>query len=279
MNRLLSGVVRAGVAACLATAAHAQPQPSAIGALAPGFCEARDRAPAPDPAPRGYELLHVYAACEQLSALNAGRRDALDTYGYVYVPRLASPWEQPSPPAGDDAKGDGGANEAGRRDEAYASLGGGGVAGEDGARDWARNGADQAEASDIRVLGAGRWRDEPGATVRRPASFRVDRTAAATLDALARSIEPGGRAEIGRWIEGEDMRLTAEFRRPAADAGKADAGAELRLTAEIRWPGDEGGVTRILALPYRNADTLRYMRAQLRASAAADRIARLRQKR
>lgn len=228
-----------------------------IGALGPGFCDAAGHAPEPASTPEGYELRAVFSPCSALSAAAEGG-SALDTFGYVFTPRVASPWEQPSPASDDETLSDPPRAGAPRRD-AFASVAPGvgvGVGGD--------------ALSSIRALEA--RGDAAGPTVRRPASFKVDHSAEVTLDALAASLEAGQSVEIGRWREGDDMALSATFERSADPA--SNGAPRLKLRSDLRW-SDAAGVTRVLVLPYRNADTLRYMRAQLRASAAADRIARL----
>ncbi|MEO1331130.1 MAG: hypothetical protein AAFW46_15890 [Pseudomonadota bacterium] len=245
-----------GLAIVATQAARAQ---DGVGALSPGFCDASALAPSADGPPEGFELKRAYASCAEIADVKAGRKAELDAYGFVYMPRLASAWEGPSPE--DDAPAE---------PEALAALG-------------PDTGADRGAT--IRAL---RAQGDIGADglLRRPASFRVDRSAEVTLDALANALKPGERAEIGRWVEPRGVRLSAEFLRPAAEengtvetdtAPAATAPqTKLRMTSQLSWRrrnGDPGGVIRVLTLPYKGVDTLRYMRAQLRASAVADRLA------
>lgn len=237
-----------GLAAMLATTTAAAAN-SKIGAIAPGFCDASGHAPAPGVAPEGYALTHTYATCAELEALSSGRSGGLQTFGYVFTPEIASPWEQPA----DDDAADATPTPTSGPADAFATM----------------PPADGDEMRSIRLLN----RPEPGEVVRRPASFRVDHSAEAALDALAASTPVGEAIEIGRWREGDDMRLSASFERVAPAEEGAEPITRMRMVSHVRWPG-RGGVTRVLVMPYRNGDTLRYMRAQLRASAAADRIAR-----
>ncbi|MEO0719137.1 MAG: hypothetical protein AAFZ06_09700 [Pseudomonadota bacterium] len=88
------------------------------------------------------------------------------------------------------------------------------------------------------------------------------------LDILAAALIEGERAYLGALDHGESIRMTAEFVR-----FEGAAHVHMLMTATLDSQGRK--IRRVLVLPYSDGDTLRYMLASLRASAAADQIAML----
>lgn len=102
-------------------------------------------------------------------------------------------------------------------------------------------------------LGAQRWRDLNTVWGRR------------AIEDEAAALGPGDSANLGVLEADARFQLSAELTRDP-DRGEV----EVRMRATSTWPDQV--IMRELVMPYDSADTLRFMRASLRASAAADRI-------